>query len=161
MEPAFEALCPIVRRYCRKFLENEADAEDAAQVSLIKMFEQAPDYDKTRSAVGFALSFAYWECRTFRKNAYRRAAREARGPSLTPLSAEGDPERELSEAELSRFAAELIETLSPEERALLGEEALLNLSPALSPVAQRKRKQRLLERLRSAFREILSPGGKP
>jgi len=161
--PAFEALCPIVRRYCLKLLGDEANADDAMQASLIKMFEQAPDYDPRRSAVGWALAFAYWECRTLRKMSQRRARREGtqlfdfQGPALS------DPETELSQAELSATASQLVEGLSLEDRALLGSEGLApeqSLEGALldlSPTARRKRKQRIMERLRRAFVEIISP----
>lgn len=165
--PAFEALWPVVRRYCLKLLGDESDSDDAAQASLIKMFEQAPDYDPRRSAVAWALTFSYFECLTLRKTRKRQAAREADPDALSRQASFADPERALSEAEVRRIASDLLAELPPGDRALLGvdetsrcanvERALESLAPSL----KRKRKQRVLDRLRRAFREIISPATTP
>ena len=163
VEPAFEALCPVVRRYCFKLLGDESDSDDATQASLIKMFEQAPDYDPQRSTVAWALTFAYFECLTLRKTRARQLARAADPEALSRQTSFVDPERELSEAEVRRVASDLLEALPSADRALLGvdetsshtavQQALASLAPSL----RRKRKQRVLERLRHAFREIVAP----
>lgn len=163
VEPAFEALWPVVRRYCLKLLGDESDADDATQSSLIKMFEQAPDYDPQRSAVAWALTFSYFECLTLRKTRARRQAREADPDALSRQASFADPERALSEAEVRRFANDLLAELQPADRALLGVDetssyaAVQQALESLAPSLRRKRKQRVLDRLRRAFREIITP----
>jgi DNA-directed RNA polymerase specialized sigma24 family protein len=163
VEPAFEALCPIVRRYCLKLLGDATDADDAMQASLIKMFEQAPDYDPNRSAVGWALAFAYWECRTLRKTSERQNRRDGGLLAEKQIPGLSDPETDLSQAELEALATRLLGALPPEDLALLGNDdgdyrmSLEGALQDLSNSARRKRKQRIVARLRQAFLEILSP----
>jgi RNA polymerase sigma-70 factor, ECF subfamily len=54
LHPAFEALWSILRRFTRRQLP-EAEAEDAAQEVLVKIFRQAGQFDPSRSAVAWVL----------------------------------------------------------------------------------------------------------
>lgn len=162
VEPAFRLLWPIVRRYCASKTRDESCADDAAQSTLVKMFEQAVHYDPTKPAIAWALALAYWECRT---QGTRDRRELVRAGETTPDD-HGDPaphpEAAFSDAEATRLALQLLAELPPEERALLegNEEGLGDTLQALAPAARRKRKQRLLEQLRSAWNEILRPGAK-
>ena len=49
---------------CKSLLKNEADAADAAQEAMQKVFTRAHQYDPTRHALPWALAIAAWECRT-------------------------------------------------------------------------------------------------
>jgi RNA polymerase sigma factor (sigma-70 family) len=159
VEDAFQALHPIVRRYCRKRLGDTSDAEDATQTTLIKMFEQAADYDSKRSSVSWALAIAYFECQTTRKSRLRDALRHPLvDTSLQPTNLP-DPEAILSEQQLTDIASELVRDLSPEDQSLVGA-GTSDLTESLSQVslpAHRKRKQRLLSRLSRAFSAIVAP----
>lgn len=152
-DAVFGALWPVLRSYCGKSLANAADGEDAAQRALLKMLENAPNYDRSRPALGWALSFAFWECRSEHTRKRRQPQLEdTEQPSLLT------PEHLALEKEQRSLLASVLGELSETERALV----LKDLSPELagvSPAATRKRRQRLLERLRGALTQLISPKG--
>src|SRR4029453_11616792 len=86
--PLFEALWPMVRRFALRALEGSADAEDAAQVALMKVFSNAAKFDANRDAVTWVLGIVAYECRTFRQK--RRRRREEH--TDVSLTAEDNPE---------------------------------------------------------------------
>src|SRR5690348_17316476 len=87
IEPSFNALWPVLRRFSARALGNEADAEDAAQQAVTKLFAQVADYDSQRDAVGWALTIAAYECRTVRRQRARR--REVGADELLPIADPG------------------------------------------------------------------------
>ena len=141
LRPAFDALWPLLQRYCNKAAGS--DGEDAAQGALIKVFAQAGDYDPSRGALPWALSIAAWECRTARKR--RSRSRELPLLGLAERLDPRTPEEAAVEADLRAAALEVLGTLGPRDvEALLGERE----GPTF-----RKRLQRALSRFRAAWRE--------
>src|SRR5689334_6702592 len=69
--PLFEALWPVVRRFAERSLGG-ADAEDAAQNALVKIFARASELDPARPALPWVIAIAASECRTLRRRAGRR-----------------------------------------------------------------------------------------
>ncbi|MBX3185334.1 MAG: sigma-70 family RNA polymerase sigma factor [Polyangiaceae bacterium] len=152
----FNCLWPILRRYTQRILGDTVHAEDAAQRALLKMFERASSYDASRSALAWALTFAFWECRTERTR-LRRARSEGLPPDLE--STEETPEQALGRLECEQAARDLIDQLPLEQRALVWAEVepeLIAVLTGLNPATVRKRRQRVLERLRGAFNFILT-----
>lgn len=159
-DEVFDTLWPILRRYALRVLGDGARAEDAAQRALLKMFERAATYDPRRSALAWALAFVFWECRT--EQARERRAR--RGELPRELSCpEETPEQALGRLEWERAARELVDRLPDEQRALVWADVEPELGAVLAgrPSTLRKRRQRLLERLRAAFRLILAGDESP
>jgi DNA-directed RNA polymerase specialized sigma24 family protein len=152
-DAVFGALWPVLRQYCIKSLGNAADGEDAAQRALLKMLENAPAYDRSRSALGWGLSFAYWECRTERARQRRQPQRAA--VEQTSLVT---PEQLALLKEQQVLLDSVLGELSEQERALIMKELAPELAGA-SPAANRKRRQRLLGRLREAIQLLLAPKG--
>jgi len=147
----FEGVWPTVRRYCRKALGSEADSDDAAQLTLEKLFGQASRYDRRTPVLSWALAIASWECRTILQRR-RRAQTQATGDYLAP-EAPASPEANLIETELKEAAHTALAALKPADRTLLMDAFSDNLSAARSS-RFRKQKQRALERLRSAWRQL-------
>lgn len=147
--PVFELLWPRAVRLCTSMLKNEADAADAAQQALTKILERASEYDRRRPAMPWALAIASWECRTILKRRFRRreVAEDAAGESAVSHDDE-HVQRQLVEA-----ALEAMGTLSETDRetliATFWEEAA-----SASGATLRKRRERALVRLRSAFRRL-------
>jgi RNA polymerase sigma-70 factor (ECF subfamily) len=54
IEPIFRALWPVIQACCRRALGDEADADDAAQQAMAKIFKEASRYDRTRPALPWA-----------------------------------------------------------------------------------------------------------
>lgn len=147
---AFRLLWPPILRLCRSMLRNTADAEDAAQQAMEKIFVRSRDYDRTRSALPWALAIASWECRTLRQK--RRRRREQPEPSESQMVS-FDMEQTHVEHLLAGAALAAMGTLSDKDRetllATFWEEAAGVSGPTL-----RKRRERALVRLRDAFRRL-------
>jgi len=147
--PVFELLWPRAMRLCTSMLKNDADATDAAQQAMTKILERASEYDRRRPAMPWALAIASWECRTILKRRLRRreVADEAAGESAVGHEDE-HVQRQLVEAALAAMG-----TLSETDRetliATFWEEAA-----SASGATLRKRRERALVRLRSAFRRL-------
>jgi RNA polymerase sigma-70 factor, ECF subfamily len=162
----FERLWPPIERLCSRLLQNPADAADAAQEALQKILERAPaDYDRARPALPWALAIAGWECRTLARKRQRRRESslepgEAGQRSEQSLGATEDVEQQFAQRELSRAALEALGELSDVDRetliATFWEEAATQLPAPTQPsaAAVRKRRERALGRLRSAFRRL-------
>lgn len=151
----FEGLWPPTLHLCRSMLGNDADAADAAQQALEKIFVRAADYEPGRPALPWALAIASWECRTILRRRYRR--REVSGdfsqePASTAPADEAHVQRQLVEAALQTLG-----TLSEQDRETLiatyWEEAA-----SATGATFRKRRERALGRLRRAFRRLYGLG---
>jgi RNA polymerase sigma-70 factor, ECF subfamily len=146
----FERLWPRTLRHCRAILKNDADAADAAQQALSKLFERASEYDPRRPALPWALGIASWECRTLlKRQARRREVPEDDALLALPTGGQEDQvERQLADAALTALG-----TLSDADRetllATFWDEAASVGGPTL-----RKRRERALVRLRAAFRRL-------
>ena len=152
----FQLLWPLVREFTRRALHNHADAEDAAQNALLKVFSRISTYDAQRDALGWALGIAYYEVLTLRKKTLR--LREDGGQALVSLSAgtSTNAEDELLARELSEAMCAALAELPEGDRELmtaLVRESASNATDA-TDVAVRKRRQRAKERLREVWRKL-------
>ncbi|MCG3172868.1 MAG: hypothetical protein GMKNLPBB_01039 [Myxococcota bacterium] len=152
--PLFLAAWPVVRDYCRRALGDGFDADDAAQQAMHKLFEQASDYDASRPAIAWMLAIAAWECRTIRRK-HSRSRRTGMDGLLNAEAAGPSPEEEAIACDLVAALREVRGGLRPEDQAAL-RQAFDDLEEECGPVspAQRKRKERALNRLRAAWRMI-------
>lgn len=146
-DSVFEGLWPIMRAFCLRQLNQPAEAEDAAQRALLRLFEQAADFDPARSAVAWALTLAAWECRTTRRR-WSRARTTGVQAGLALPDARPDAEKQTQEAQsVARVEAALAE-LSPLDRETILA-TLADDAPAVPGATFRKRRQRALARLRA------------
>jgi RNA polymerase sigma factor (sigma-70 family) len=144
-DAVFAQLWPVVRDFCARTLPG-ADAEDAAQAALEKVFARACSFDRTRDGLTWALAIASWEVRTLRT----RARRSKTAPlEHEPLDDAGSPEDEAITRELEAAIVAVIGTLSERDRMTLHE--------AGSGPTFRKRKERAITRLRDAWRRLYGP----
>ena len=148
--PVFRALWTPMVRFCRPLTNSEADAADAAQMAMEKLLERASEYDPKRPAMPWALAIAAWECRTLaRRRSRRRETPEGEGPEPAIEHAEAT----LEQRDLVRAALDALGELSPEDQealiATFTEEAA-----SVGGATLRKRRQRALGRLKSAFRRL-------
>jgi RNA polymerase sigma factor (sigma-70 family) len=147
---AFDALWPFVLRTCQKLVRVEADAEDAAQATLIRMFAQASDYQRGRSVRAWAAALAYWECRTANQRRNRDRSEVLETAALL-ASGEDSPEAIAMRSQLSRALSEALDSLPHDQRKAV-EAAVLGEIDATAPAATvRKRRQRAMQYLRSIF----------
>jgi DNA-directed RNA polymerase specialized sigma24 family protein len=149
--PVFAGLWPLVLRLCQRSLRDPDVAQDAAQAALMKLFLHAAEFRADGDAVAWALSFAAFECRTARNHSLRRRE-EGREIELLAIAGGGpSPEDTSIEADLRSAALEVLGSLRPHDAETI-HLAVAGDRPTGSP-AFRKRLQRAVERLRTAWRQ--------
>ncbi len=142
--PVFELVWPVLRDFSRRVLVEPADAEDAAQRAVIRLFEQACAYDVDRDALTWALEIALWECRTTLKKRSRSQEAELSVSALAVADAAPGPEAAAARAELEAALAGTLAAMSQTDRAALLE--------GLTGATWRKRRERALGRLKMLWR---------
>ena len=138
-------------RAAERLLGVGADAEDATQNALQKLFLQSADFDRRRRVVPWAVALAIFEARTLRRKVQRRKIDALdTGRFQVLASGAGLADEALERAELLRLAADLVGELSEADRDTIVE--VLAEREDGRGGAFRKRKQRAVERLREAWR---------
>ena len=149
IEPAFRGLLPIVRRFSARALGAGADADDAAQEALLKVFGQAASFDRGRDGVAWALAIVSCECRTVRRRIARRRE-EGIEAGLAISSGNVNPEEAAIARDLEAAAREVLGAMRDEDaRAVFA--AIADARPA-GDATFRKRLERAVKRLRVAWR---------
>jgi RNA polymerase sigma-70 factor, ECF subfamily len=146
--PIYEALWPVVRRFTERTLAGSPDAEDAAQVAFMKVFSRVSEFDRGRDAVAWVLGVAAHECRTFRQKQRRR--REDPGSGGERSTSGPSPEDTAMDRDLYAAIREVLGDLSERDAATL-QAVLDGEHPAVPAATFRKRVERALARLRSAW----------
>jgi RNA polymerase sigma factor (sigma-70 family) len=150
LRPVFDGLHPLVQRWCRRLLRNDADAEDATQVTLEKLFFRVSDFDPRGDALGWALALATAECRTIARKQFRR--RETSDAVLASHFLESEAERSLLHEEMTHALTDVLGTLKPEDLQTLLAWVEVTPRPAVPATTFRKRLERAVHRLRAAWR---------
>ncbi|MDI1429512.1 RNA polymerase sigma factor [Polyangium sorediatum] len=150
-EPVYAAIWPVLRRFAGRAMPNEADAEDAAQAALIKVFSRASEFDATRDARAWILGIVAYECRTLRQKARRRREELGGIEELGPRTRteEATPEERVIALDLQEAAFEALGTLGAEDVETL-QQVLADERP--EGATFRKRVERAMRRLRDAWR---------
>jgi RNA polymerase sigma-70 factor (ECF subfamily) len=145
-EPVFALLWPVVRAFAARALPVPAEADDAAQSALLKVFARAAAFDTSREVLPWALGIAAYECRTLRKARMRRREELGEAPEqVDPVT----PEDAVIDRDLQAAAAEVLGGLS----ALDAETLLAAARGERDPSATfRKRLERALARFRKEWR---------
>jgi RNA polymerase sigma-70 factor (ECF subfamily) len=151
LPPAFAILWPLLRRFTGRHLAP-AEAEDAAQEAVVKIFAQAASFDASRSAVAWALGIAGYEVLTARRRRKRRREEPADAATLGARIAPGpDPEASVLARDLEATLEAALGSLAPGDAATLRLYAKGD-RPAIAAATFRKRVERALARLRTAWR---------
>ena len=147
----FAQLWPPTLRFCKGLLKNETDASDAAQQAMMKILERASDYDRRRPALPWALAIASWECRTLLRNrSRRRDSSETAAPESQHSETQDDA---YIRQEMMGAAVSAMGTLSEIDRETLAA-TFWESAASVAGATLRKRRERALERLKSAFRRL-------
>ncbi|MEI9948800.1 MAG: sigma factor [Pseudomonadota bacterium] len=146
----FKRLWVPIQRFCVNMLKHDADAADAAQQTMAKIFERVSDYDPKRPAMPWALAIAAWECRTLQRKRFRR--RELpEDPATEPVDERA--ESELIRRDLTQAALIAMNELPETDRATLLA-TFLDEATTVGGATLRKRRERALGRLRASFRRL-------
>ena len=148
-DPAFRLLWPLLRGFAARFL-SAAEAEDAAQEALLKIFARASEFDPRRDALSWALGITAWQVRTHRTRARRRREEPADADGER-ADAAPSPESAAIHAELAEAIDRTLGQLRPADAATLAAYAR-GERPDLPAATFRKRVERALARLRARWR---------
>ncbi len=147
--PLFLRLWPLLRGFAGRCLPP-AEAEDAAQEALLRVFARAAEFDRGRDALSWVLGIAAYEIRTLRQRRRRRREHDD-GALATRADPRPSPEDTAVAADLERTLGAALATLRPGDA-----ETLLAYArgerPDLPGPTFRKRVERALRRLRGAWR---------
>jgi RNA polymerase sigma factor (sigma-70 family) len=149
-DPIYQALWPVVRRFADRVLGGSPDAEDAAQVALMKVFSRISDFDRERDALSWVLGVTAYECKTFRQKQRRRREISADRAPADPPREDPTPEEAVMAHDLEAAAVEVLGTLRPADVETLV--AVMNGNrPQVPGATFRKRVERAIVRLRAAW----------
>jgi RNA polymerase sigma-70 factor (ECF subfamily) len=146
---AYALLWPALLAFCKKALAP-SDAEDAAQLALLKVFDRASTFDRDRDGLTWAITIAAWEVRTIRKRQLR--SRSVPMEDDDQPSAAIDPESAAADRELVDAAQAVLGSLAESDRDTLVATFAEEKPAEASGAAFRKRRERALIRLKTAWR---------
>jgi RNA polymerase sigma-70 factor (ECF subfamily) len=150
--PVFDLAWPRVREIAGRMMPHAADADDAAQTCLLKVFERASEFDPQRDALTWIIGIVSYECLTLRRKSMRR--RESGGDALPALmDRSASPEDQVISAELEQVAVAILGQLRPDDRDTLRSAIFGQGERVARPATFRKRVERALTRLRAAWRD--------
>lgn len=148
-DPLFRRLWPLLRGFAGRCL-NAAEADDAAQEVLLRVFSRASEFDPERDALAWVLGIAAWQIRTHRTKSRRR--REVPMPETPERpDAARSPEASAIEASLGAALDRALSELPPGDAATLIAYAR-GQRPDLPGPTFRKRVERALGRLKTRWR---------
>ncbi len=145
-EPVYAAVRPLVEAFAARML-GPSDAGDVAQDTLLGVFSRASEFDPSRDALTWILGIAAWNCRTAR----RKIARRREDHSTVERRDDTTPEDLAIRNELTAAIGELLGELGAADAEAILAAIEARDRPPIEPAAFRKRLQRALTRLRSAW----------
>ena len=148
-DPLFRRTWPLVRGFAASSLPA-AEAEDAAQESMLRIFSRASEFDPSRDALAWILGVSGWQIRTHRTRA-RRRREESDGAAEDRPDRSASPEEEAIGRDLAEALDRALAQLPPGDAATLLAYAR-GERPDVPGATFRKRVQRALGRLRARWR---------
>ncbi len=139
----FDGVAPVVRKVAGAMLGSSADADDAVQHAMTKLFAKASSFDPDGDVVRWAVSLTAWEARTIRRRRGRESARSAAQEIRDNVES---PEGQAAHAEALRALEHVLGQVSDDDRAAL-------LGDSAGDATHRKRKQRATARLKALWRK--------
>ena len=148
-DPLFRALHPRAVRLARARLPgDDAAASDAAQSTMLKVFERASDFRAGAPVLPWFYAIAANEVRAVRRRARPFASGASEDGALETLTADDDPEGRMVEDELRASLDAAISSLDPQGAEAIAAVLGRGARPALADATFRKRVSRVYARLR-------------
>ena len=149
-QPVYARASPVVLRFARRMLGEDASFEDVAQEVLLKVFARAHQFDRQKGhALTWILQIAAFEVMSQRKR-QKRSRETLQSPDREPTVDAPDPEAVAIQRDLEASLAAALEDLRPEDLETLL--ARVREDPRAIGPTFRKRFQRAMDRLRSVWR---------
>ncbi|MEQ8976340.1 MAG: sigma factor [Deltaproteobacteria bacterium] len=141
----YASVRPAILALARRLVAAEA-VDDAAQLALIDVFENAHQYDPSRDALSWVLGITAYKCRTIEKKRQRR--RWSDPPEHEPACDEPDPAAVAERADLLRAAKVILGEMSSHDAEAILASAGLVERPDVGGATYRKRLERALVRFK-------------
>lgn len=148
-DPLYDELWPLVCRFAQRSLGGTSEAEDVAQVVMMKIFSHASEFDSSRNALSWILGVSAYECKTFRQK--RRRSREDPLMGRTVVDYAPTPEEAMLAQDLAAAAHEVLGTLQPVDIETI-QAVIEGKRPEVPAATFRKRVERTMSRWRTAWR---------
>ena len=146
-DPLFRALYPRAVRFAHLKLDKE-QAADAAQSILMKVFARASAFEAGKPVLPWFYAIAANELQTIRRRAMTAQRRTVDESAADHVPAPESPENAVLERELRRSLDLAIDALDEESAHAIGCLLGVNVRPAVTASAFRKRVSRAYARLR-------------
>jgi len=148
----YSVVFPVIRSFAVKYVQHSSDRDDIAQETLAKIFSQAHKYQKSSDALSWVLTIAAFECKTLRQK-YRRR-REDHMPADSAISNIPDgrnTEHDVIDEDLRKAAIGILSELKVQDQETILAAILETAKPDIPAATFRKRLQRSIATLRSAW----------
>lgn len=151
-DPVYRETWPLARGLANRMLGPGPEAEDVAQQALLKVFERANEFDPERGeALSWILGVVGWECRTARKRQSRRREDAWTADDQERAGEDLSPEERAITRDLEDALTEILGVMRPQDRETLAAAMGHVPRPGIPAATFRKRMQRAVTRLRSAW----------
>jgi RNA polymerase sigma-70 factor, ECF subfamily len=152
-DPLFALVWPLLSRFTERALKGRADAQDAAQQALLKVFWRVSEFDRRQDGLSWIFGVTAFECRTARRKHQRRREEPLPGGEWMKARGDGsDGEEALIRQDLVAAAEEVLSGLAPGDVEAIRVAIRGEQRPAgLAAPAFRKRLERAFRRLRLAW----------
>lgn len=152
-DSVYTLLFPVVQSFAMKYFGNFADADDIAQQTLVKIFGQAQNYDRSSDVLAWVLTIASFECRTLRQKYRRKRESYFSAETLDQVSSESlDPEGSALNQALKENLLKVFNEMRVEDQETILVSITDRQRPEVPAATFRKRLQRALATLKSAWR---------
>lgn len=152
-DEVYERTFHVVKAFAGRFMGSPNDSEDIAQQTLVKIFGQAQNYNRSSDALSWILTIASFECRTLRQK-YRRKREDSLdlGGIETLASEQRSPEEVAILDDLKKCLLNTLDDLSVVDRESILISVTDGIRPEIPAATFRKRVQRGLYALKAAWR---------
>lgn len=153
-DPIYERTWPLVNRFALKMISNSSEADDIAQLALMKVFNRATEFRRDGDALSWILGITSFECKTARQKVRRR--KEDFNTEIT-LAHKADTsissEELLIQKNLDEAIQEILQGLNPQDQETIRIAIHEMEKPDIPAATFRKRLERAFARLKDTWRD--------
>lgn len=153
-DPLYENTWPIINRFAVKMVSNSIEAEDIAQLALMKVFNRSTEFRKDGDALSWILGITAFECKTARQKIRRRKEEYQQDDTLAEQADHSSSvEEQLIKKNLEDAIQDALKGLSSEEQETIRISIYETEKPNIPAATFRKRLQRALTSLKDTWRD--------
>jgi len=153
-DPIYEMTWPLVNCFASKMISSPIEAEDVAQIALMKVFSRATEFRRDGDALSWILGITAFECKTSRQKVRRRKEHfHADQVVSTQADSSLSAEERLIDRDLELAVEEVLNGLSVQDQETIRIAIHQIERPDMRAATFRKRLERAFGRLRDSWRD--------